>query len=136
MVTRAALVLLAALALAACGSKSPKDSVKSTVQSYVDGLSSQDGSKVCDQLAPAVQAQVKQRGGAKDCATAIDSFEKSATGKAVAPAFKNASVTTVTVSGDKASAVVSVKVAGQEANTTVPLEKVDGSWKITAAAQG
>jgi Putative lumazine-binding len=135
-VTRAVLVLAAALALAACGSESPKESVKKTVQSYVNGLGTQDGKKVCDTLAPSVQNAVKQRGGAKDCPTAIDNFEKSATGKAVAPAFKNATVSTVTLSGDKATAVVSVKVAGQEANTTVPLEKVNGKWRITAAAEG
>ena len=128
--------MLAALVVAGCGSQSPKDSVKSTVRSYVEGLGSQDGKKVCDQLAPSVANQVKQRGGAKDCATAIDNFEKSATGKAVAPAFKSATVSTVTVKGDKAAAVVSVKVAGQEANTTVPLEKVNGKWRITAAAEG
>lgn len=110
--------------------------MKSTVQSYVDGLGSQDGKKVCDQLAPSVQNEVKQRGGAKSCPAAIDSFEKSATGKAVAPAFKTATVSTVTLKGDKATAVVSVKVAGQEANTTVPLVKVNGNWKITAAAEG
>ena len=134
--TRVLVVALAALAVVGCGSDSPKDSVKKTVQSYVDGLGSQDGKKVCDQLAPSVANQVKQRGGAKDCPTAIDNFEKSATGKAVAPAFKNATVSTVTLKGDTASAVVSVKVAGQEANTTVPLEKVNGKWKITAAADG
>jgi Putative lumazine-binding len=129
------LALAALAALAGCGSDSPKESVKKTVQTYVDGLGSQDGKKVCDQLAPSVQSQVKQRGGTKDCAAAIDRFEKSPTGKAVAPAFKNATVSTVTLNGDKATAVVSVKVAGQEANTTVPLEKVGGKWRITATAQ-
>ena len=132
--TRVLLVALAAVAVVGCGSDSPKDSVKSTVQSYVHGLGSQDGKEVCDQLALSVQSEVKQRGRAKDCPTAIDNFEKSPTGKAVAPAFKNATVSTVTVKGDKATAVVSVKVAGQEANTTVPLEKVSGRWRITAAA--
>ena len=121
--------------MAGCGgSGSPKDSVKKTVQGYADGLASQDGKKVCDQLAPSVQSAVKQRGGAKDCATAMNTFEKSAKGKAVAPVFKTASVSTVTLSGNKATAVLDVKVGAQETPITIPLEKINGSWKITSAA--
>jgi hypothetical protein len=126
---------VAALAvLAGCGGQSDKDKVKSTVQSYVDGLASRDGKKVCDQLSASVQTQVKQSGKAKDCPTAIASFESSRAGSAVVAAFKSAKVSDITVKGDVASAKVTVKVSTTPA--TVPLEKVKGDWKITAPAQG
>lgn len=136
--TRALIATAAALALvlAACGGESDKDKVKSTVQSYVDALASRDGKEVCDQLSPAVQTQVKQRAKAKDCETAINNFERSATGRAVAPAFKTAKIKEVNAKGKTASATVTVKVNGQDSSTTIPLEKVDGDWKITAPAQG
>jgi len=121
---------------AGCGSKSDKDEVKSTVQTYVDGLASGDGKKVCDQLAVSVQTQVQQRSKTKDCATAINRFESSAGGKAVAPAFKTADIGQVNTKGTTATARVTVKVNGADNSTTIPLEKQGGKWKITAPAEG
>jgi hypothetical protein len=130
-VKRSLFAFLAALALffAGCG-QSDKDKVKSTVQSYIDGLAKKDGKKVCDQLTPSVQTQVKQRSQAKDCATAIDKFEASTTGKAVAPAFQTAKVTSVNVKGGNATASISLKVGTTTTTTTIPLQKVSGNWKI------
>jgi len=119
-----------------CGGQSDQDQVKSTVQTYVDGLASRDGKKVCDQLAPSVQNLVKQRAKAKDCQTAINSFENSTTGRAVAPAFKTAKVEEVNAKGNSATAKVTVKVGGSNSSTTIPLEKQGGDWRITAPAEG
>jgi len=76
-VKRSLALFAAALAVlvAGCGGQSDKDKVKSHVQSYIDGLPSKNGKKVCDQLAPSVHTQVKQRASTKDCATAINKFE-------------------------------------------------------------
>jgi hypothetical protein len=134
--TRALPVVAALALLVGCGGQSDKDKVKSTVQSYVDGLASRDGKKVCDQLAASVQTQVKQRAKAKDCQTAINTFESSATGRAVAPAFKTAKIKEVNAKGNTAAATVTVKVNGSDSSTTIPLEKVKGDWKITAPAEG
>jgi outer membrane murein-binding lipoprotein Lpp len=133
------IVLLVPLALlvAGCGSKSDKDQVRSTVQTYIDGLASKNGKKVCDQLAPSVQTLVKQRSSTKDCATAINKFEASSTGRAVAPAFNTAKIKEVTAKGSTASATLNLQIPGGSAtNTTIPLEKVNGKWKITAPAEG
>jgi hypothetical protein len=137
-VKRQLLALAAGLAMVAtgCGGSSDKDKIRSTVQTYVDGLAEKDGRKVCDQLTLAVQAQVKQRSQAKDCATAIDRFEASATGKAVAPAFKTAKIKSVTAKGSTAAVTVTVKVGGSGTDTTIPLQKVNGKWKISSPAQG
>src|SRR4051812_23762034 len=98
---RAPAVLAALAVLAGCGGgQSDQDKAKSTVQSYVDGLASSDGQKVCDQLSESVQTLVKARAKTKDCKTAIDNFEKSQTGRAVAPAFKTAKVKGVTTKGN------------------------------------
>jgi hypothetical protein len=130
-VKRSLCALLACLAVLAAGcGQSDKDKVKSTVQSYIDGLAKKDGKKVCDQLIASVQTQVKQRSQAKDCATAIDKFEASSNGKSVAPAFKTAKVTAVAVKGSDATASISLKVGTGTTSTTIPLQKVSGSWKI------
>jgi hypothetical protein len=129
-----AVVLAAALFGVGCGGQSDTDKVKSTVQTYVDGLASRNAKKVCDQLSASVQTQVKQSGRAKDCATAIRNFENSANGRAVAAAFKTAKISEINVKGNIATAKVTVKVSANGA--TVPLEKQGGDWKITAPAQG
>jgi uncharacterized lipoprotein len=130
-----ATVAVLAMLAAGCGSKSESEKVKSTVQSYVDGLASRDGKKVCDQLASAVQVQVQQRYSVPDCPAGIAKVESSA-GRAIAPAFKTAEIKEVNVKGNVASAGITVKVNGKDNPATIPLEKVGGSWKITAAAEG
>lgn len=128
---RSLCAVLACLTVVATGcGQSDKDKVKSTVQSYIDGLAKKDGKKVCDALVPSVQVQVKQRSTAKDCPTAIDKFEASSNGKSVAPAFKTAKVTAVAVKGSDATASISLKVGTSTTSTTIPLQKVSGSWKI------
>jgi hypothetical protein len=127
--------VLIALAVAGCGT-SDKDKVKNVVQSYVDGLATNNGKAVCDQLAGSVQTQVKTRASAKSCAAAITSFQKSALGKAVAPAFKTAKIDQIQVKGNNATAQLTVKVAGKDTPVTVPLEKVSGDWKISSTNTG
>jgi len=104
------------------------------VQSYVDGLASRDGKKVCDQLANSVQTQVKQRYSAPSCAAGIEKIESSYGGN-IAPAFKTAKIAQVNAKGNVATATLTVKVNGTPNPATVPLQKVKGSWKITAAAE-
>ena len=128
------LALVPALAAAGCGS-SDKDKVKSVVQSYIDGLATHNGKKVCDQLAGSVQSLVKERASAKSCAAAINTFQSSAIGRSVAPAFKTAKIKDVTVKGGTAAATLNVAVAGKNNPVTIPLEKVSGNWKITSPAQ-
>lgn len=128
--------VVAAVLVAGCG-QSDKDKVKSTVQTYVDGLASKDGKKVCDQLAGSVQTQVKARASTKDCATAIDRFEASTTGRAVAPSFKTAKISDVKVKGGNATVTLALTIpGGQTTSTSIPLEKESGNWKITSPAAG
>jgi hypothetical protein len=133
-VTRLWLVIVACFVLAGCGS-SDKDSVKGTVQSYIDGLGAKDGKKVCDQLATSVQAQVQQRSTSKDCAGAVNKFLASATGRQVAASFNTAKITQVNTKGNVASASLTLTVpGGSTTSTTIPLEKQGGHWRITQAA--
>jgi hypothetical protein len=124
------------VALLGCG-QSDTDKARSTVQSYVDGLASKDGRKVCDQLALSVQAAVQQRSKSKTCAAAVERFESSADGRQVAAAFNTAKVDQVNVKGKVASAKLHLTVpGGAPTNTTIPLEKDGDNWKITQAAGG
>jgi hypothetical protein len=128
--------IVLAVTAAGCGGQSDKDKVRSTIQTYIDGLASGNGKKVCDQLAKRVQAQVKQGGSAKDCAAAFSAFVKSTQGRGVSPAFKSAKIKEVEEKGNTATATVTVRVNGEESAARIPLEKEDGDWKITAPAAG
>lgn len=135
-VALAVVVVVVVVIAASGGGSNDKDKIRSAVQTYIDGLAQRDGRKVCDQLTLTVQQQVSQRSQTKDCPTAINRFEASKTGRAVAPAFKSAKVKSVTSKGDTAAATVTVRVAGANTDTTIPLQKVNGKWKISSPAEG
>jgi hypothetical protein len=125
----AVLAGMAILALTGCG-QSDKDKAKSAVQTYIDGLASGDGKKVCGVLPPSVQTRIKNGQHAKDCATAIDAYVKTKQGSAIGPSFKTATIKSVKVKGNSGVATVSLKVLVQP--TTIPLQKQDGKWRVSS----
>jgi hypothetical protein len=123
--------VLAGMAIFAAGcGQSDKDKAKSAVQTYIDGLASGDGKKVCDQLAPSVQARIKTGQHAKDCASAISSYAKTKQGSAIGPAFKTAKIQSVELKGKSGVATVSLPLLGQP--TSIPLEKSGDTWRIAS----
>ena len=125
-----------AVALCGCGggggsSSSNTDDVHAVTQNFVKAFGDGDGKTACTLLTPAGQAAfVKKVGGplgVKDCAGAV----AAAHGEAKAELnldFSGASVQSVTVNGDTASAVVGVGGRSLPAS----LSKAGGSWKLTA----
>ena len=133
----AALAIAAvAVALSGCGggggsSSSSSDDVKAVTENFVKAFGAGDGKTACTLLTPQGQAAfVKQVGGplgVKDCAKAVEAAHGEA-GAELNLDFSGASVKSVTVSGDTASAVVS---AGKR-SLPAKLSKAGGSWKLTA----
>jgi ketosteroid isomerase-like protein len=130
---RAALAV-AVVALAGCGGgggsgSSSTDDVRAVTENFVKAFGAGDGKTACTLLTPDGQAAfVKQVGGplkARDCAAAV----AAAHGEAAAELnldFSGASVRSVSVNGDSATAVLS---AGSR-SLPAKLSKAGGSWKL------
>jgi hypothetical protein len=129
-------VAAVALALAGCGggggsSSSSSDDAKAVTENFVKAFGAGDGKTACTLLTPSGQAAFVKKVGAalnvKDCPGAV----AAAHGEAAAELnldFSGATVQSVTVNGDTASAVVS---AGKR-SLPAKLAKAGGSWKLTA----
>lgn len=116
---------------AAAGTASPEDeaAIRAAIQEYIDAFVARDGEKACALMKPEVAdaflEAVKGQVEAEDCA---DAFEKAAAtgGDDLASLFEQATVDSVAVEGDTATAQLSVL------GTTVPIrmERIDGEWKV------
>jgi hypothetical protein len=125
-------VVAVAVALSGCGGgggsgSSSSDDVKAVTQNFVKAFGAGDGKTACTLLTPEGQAAfVKQVGGplgVRDCAKAVEAAHGEA-GAELNLDFSGASVKSVTVNGDSASAVVS---AGKR-SLPAKLSKAGGSW--------
>jgi predicted lipid-binding transport protein (Tim44 family) len=132
----AALVLLPALALGACGQTS-KDSAgnfqgeQKAVATAIEDLQNAgrkgDAVKICSQLlAPALVDQINRASKRpcdkvlKDDLADVDAYELQ--------------VQKVTVTGDRADAVVESQAGSKKRTDTLQLQKVGGAWKIAKLA--
>jgi hypothetical protein len=139
-----ALVATATLALgaAACGSSdddgsssgSEKEQARATVENLYAAIKDNDAEKVCEQLNEDAQKQLAAGGlGAKSssCAEAFQKFLDEAEKAGGLNLTLKAKVESVKVTGDKA--VAKVSFGGKGRTGEIPLEKVDGEWKLEAA---
>ncbi|HYI81104.1 MAG TPA: hypothetical protein VEW67_09615 [Thermoleophilaceae bacterium] len=140
-----ALATTAALALgaAACGGSdddgsSPGDSdreqARATVENLYAAIRDGDAEKVCEQMNDAAQKQLAAGGlGAKSksCAEAFQKFLDEAEKAGGLNLTLKAKVESVKVTGD--TAVAKVSFGGKGRNGEIPLQKVDGEWKLEAA---
>jgi hypothetical protein len=116
---------------AAAGTASPEDdaAIRAAIQAYIDAFVARDGEKACALMKPEVAEAfleaVKDQVSADDCA---DAFEKAAAsgGDDLGELFKQATVDSVAVEGDQATAQMTVL------GTSVPIrmERIDGEWKV------
>ena len=128
--TRAALALVASLALAACGGDkgpSPEQQVRATLADFGKATAAKDYKALCTRvLAPSLVAQVTEIG--LPCEVAL----RQGLGQVKQPTI---TVGRVEVKGEKATAEVRSSAAGQEpSRDTVELQRVKGSWRISSLA--
>jgi ketosteroid isomerase-like protein len=143
----AALATAATLALgaAACGGSDDDSSggsgsdqeqaqAQATVETLYAAIRDGDAEKVCEQMNEAAQKQLAAGGlGAKSesCTEAFQKFLDKAEKAGGLKLTLQAKVKSVEVTGDKA--VAKVSFGGKGRNGEIPLEKVDGEWKLEAA---
>lgn len=141
----AALATAATLALGvvACGGGdddssnsggSDQEQARATVEELYAAIGDGDADRVCEQLNEAAQKQLAAGGlGSKSesCASAFQKFLDEAEKAGGLNLTLKAKVKSVEVTGD--TAVAKVSFGGKGRNGEIPLEKVDGEWKLEAA---
>jgi len=132
-----------ALGAAACGSSdddssssggSDQEQARATVENLYAAIKDGDASKVCDQLNENAQKQLASGGlgtKSKSCDEAFQKFLGEAEKAGGLNLTLKAKVESVKVTGD--TAVAKVSFGGKGRNGEIPLEKVDGEWKLEAA---
>lgn len=135
-----------ALGVAACGGSddgdgggssgggSDEQQARATVESLYAAIADNDAEKVCEQLNEAAQKQLAAGGLGKEsgtCAKSFQAFLDQAEQKGGLNLTLKAKVKSVKVTGDTAVAKVNFGAKGRTGE--IPLEKVDGEWKLEAA---
>lgn len=142
-----ALAVTAAAALAfgaaACGGSdddsssgggSDQEQARATVENLYAAIADNDAGKVCEQLNEDAQKQLAAGGlgtKSKTCAEAFQKFLAEAEKAGGLNLTLKAKVKSVEVTGD--TAVAKVSFGGKGRDGEIPLEKVDGEWKLAAA---
>jgi hypothetical protein len=134
--TANALVATAALLAAGCGGNGDKTSdqkqVTKAVTDYAHAFGRGDGAKACSLLTPSARAAFVKRistlVGTDDCAEAVEKLQGVA-GPTVTGPFERATVNSVQVDGDKATA--NLVAAGHPEQ--INLERSDDRWRLTKA---
>lgn len=142
----AALATAATLALgaAACGgsdddgaskpSGSDEQQARATVEALYAAIADNDAAGVCEQLNERAQEQLAAGGLGKEsqsCEESFQAFLDEAEKKGGLNLTLKAKVKSVKVTGD--TAVAKVSFGGKGRVGDIPLEKVDGVWKLEAA---
>jgi hypothetical protein len=129
-----------AMGAAACGGSddsgggSDEEQATAAVEALYAAIVDSDAEKACEQLNEAAQKQLEQGGLGKkggSCADAYQAFFAEADKAGGLNLALKAKVKSVKVDGDKA--VAKVRYGAKGPTGEVPLEKVDGEWKLEAA---
>lgn len=118
----------------ASGGGNDQQQARATVENLYAAIRDSDAEKVCNQLNEAAQKQLAEGGLGKkagSCAESFQGFLDQAEKKGGLDLTLKAKVKSVKVTGD--TAVAKVSFGGKGRNGEIPLEKVDGEWKLEAA---
>lgn len=135
-----ATALVLALGATGCGSSdddgggSDEQQARATVEKLYAAIADGDAEGVCAQLNEKAQRQLEQGGLGGKSGSCVDSFQQFLDEAEKAGGLDltlKAKVRSVEVTGD--SAVAKVSFGGGGRNGEIPLEKVDGEWKLEAA---
>jgi hypothetical protein len=116
------------------GGESDEQQARATVERLYAAIADGDAAKVCAQLNEKAQRQLEQGGLGGKSGSCVDSFQQFLDEAEKAGGLNltlKAKVKSVKVSGD--TAVAKVSFGGGGRNGDIPLEKVDGEWKLEAA---
>jgi hypothetical protein len=126
---RIGLALACALVLSACGgedSPGDREQIETVIETYFTAFSAGDGAKACGQLSTDAQVKLVEATRASNCPDAMDAAAKQPGIEPYVEQLGEVEVLEVDVSGAEASA----KVRAIDQETTIPLAKEDGEWKI------
>jgi hypothetical protein len=122
--------LLAALAVAGCGSKSSDEkAVKQTVKDVYAALAEKDAKKVCQSISKKGKDEITgsaAKAGRKQSCEQLFSLGLAFAGDSLKQA-KNVKVTDVNLDGDTAKATISL----QNRKSDIGLVKENGDWKLS-----
>lgn len=113
---------------------SDQQQARATVEALYAAIREGDAEKVCDQLNEEAQEQLAKGGLGKESGSCSESFQvflDEAKKKGGLNLTLKAKVKRVEVDGD--TAVAKVNFGGKGRDGDIPLEKVDGEWKLEAA---
>jgi putative lumazine-binding protein len=133
----AAVACVAALAAIGCGSgggPSDEEKIKTALTTYYQAFASGDQPTACDQLAKETVEALEKQAKGKICPRVLDAALQRPGYASVAQRLTRATITKVTIAGDKAT--VSLEVPGLPARAKrvpVLLKKEGDGWKITNA---
>jgi ABC-type glycerol-3-phosphate transport system substrate-binding protein len=123
-------LLVAVLALAACGGGSDKDDAEQTVQDIASATNDSDGDKFCDLVTTEFLEQTTGAKGdkAKDaCKKQIDSLKN--------PDLKVDKISKTEIDGDNATVTAVLVSSGQKRPQVFNLKKQDGEFKLASAKE-
>ena len=136
-----ATTLVVAFGATACGDSdddggggSDEQQARATVERLYAAIADGDAKGVCAQLNEKAQRQLEQGGLGGKSDSCVDSFQQFLDEAEKAGGLDltlKAKVKSVEVTGD--TAVAKVSFGGGGRNGEIPLEKVDGEWKLEAA---
>jgi ketosteroid isomerase-like protein len=131
------LVLGAVVAIGGCGGgQSDQQKIESAITSYYKAFGSGDMKAACSHLTADAIRLLESSGRAK-CPQVLATALKRPAYARIAPKLKGVKVIAVKVSGATASATAQLPGAGANGaavNTTVPLAREGGEWKIVSTA--
>jgi ketosteroid isomerase-like protein len=132
-VRRAAIPLLALVALAGCGGsgggQSDEDQIKATLRDYYVAFANGDAESACADMASDVQQQFAKQSGTEDCPSAVLKARSRPDTRRFTASFKDAQILSVQVAGDHAAA----RVRAIGATQTIPMRREGKEWKVDAA---
>jgi ketosteroid isomerase-like protein len=127
-------VALAAAALGGCGGGGPSDEeqIRTALTTYYRAFANGDGATACDALSKDAVTSLEKQARGKSCPEVLDAALRRPGYASVAQRLTRATITKVTIAGDKATASIQVPGAPAVAKRVpVALIKEGGSWKIT-----
>ena len=122
-------VLALVLGLAGCGKEATdEDKVRTALLDFSHALAAADGDKACELMTDEFKVLFTSNTDtdAKDCPAAVRTAA-AALDKPTADALRAVEVSSVTISGEKATAKIS---RSPGVNDTQPLRKVSGTWLV------